>query len=425
VSVVVVGLEHHRAPLDVLERATIAEHDLPKVLADLRDRSNLLEVVALSTCLRTELYAVVERFHEGVTDLQEHLAGYVGSSVEQLAEQLTVHFDDAVVTHLFEVAAGLRSVVPGEHEVLGQVRQAGLKAVSERAAGPVLSGLFERAVQAGRRVRNETSIGRGTTSLAHLSVDLAAERMAARFGSAKVVVVGAGRMSRAVLGRLRTDGLSGSQVSVVNRTLSRASQAAGPSGARALGLDSLTGELADADCVIVTTSAPHPVLDSPTVLSALSVRVGRRLAPLVVVDLSVPRNVEPSVSGLGGVELHDIGDLRGLADRALAGRRGELERAEQIVGDEVERYRADTRARGAAPVVAQLRGIVEDLRVQELERARGRSTGLDEEQWRQVDEATRSVLAKLLHRPTVALKESSGTPRGERLVEAIRALFDL
>ena len=129
-SVVVVGLEHHRAPLDVLERATVSDAELPKTLAALRDRSNLLEVVVLSTCLRTELYAVVERFHEGVTDLQEHLAASVETTVEQLAEQLTVQFDDAVAVHLFEVAAGLRSAIPGEHEVLGQVRLAG-----ERAAG--------------------------------------------------------------------------------------------------------------------------------------------------------------------------------------------------------------------------------------------------------------------------------------------------
>jgi glutamyl-tRNA reductase len=175
----------------------------------------------------------------------------------------------------------------------------------------------------------------------------------------------------------------------------------------------------------VTTSSPNPILDLETVSAALSARVGRRLAPLVVVDMSVPRNVDPSVGGLGGVELLDIGALRALADRALAGRRGELEQAESIVRDEVERYRADARSRGAAPQVAQLRNRMEELRLQELERMKSRSKDLTEDQWQKVDEVTRSVLAKLLHRPTVALKETSGTPRGERLVEAIRALFDL
>ena len=421
----VVGLEHQRAPLDVLERVTVLENDLPKALAALRDRSNLLEVVVLSTCLRTELYAVVERFHEGVADLQEHLAASAGTTVEQLSEQLTVHFDDAVVSHLFQVAAGLRSAVPGEHEVLGQVRIAAQRAAADRAAGPVLGALFERAVQTGRRVRAETSIGRGTTSLAHLSVDLAAERLASRFGSAKVVVVGAGQMSKGVVAALRSRGVEGTDISVVNRTPERATEVAQTVDARALGFESLTGALAEADCVIVTTAAPAPVVDLETVATALPARVGRRLAPLVIVDLSVPRNVDPSVGGLGGVELLDIGALRGLADRALAGRRGELEQAESIVAEEVERYKTDARARGAAPMVAQLRGTLEDLRRRELERMRGKAKDLTDEQWQQVDEATRAVLAKLMHQPTVALKEASGTPRGERLVEAIRALFDL
>ena len=309
-SVVVVGLEHQRAPLDVLERVTILEQDLPKTLAAFRDRSNLLEVVVLSTCLRTEFYAVVERFHEGVADLQEYLAASAGTTVEQLAEQLTVQFDDAVVLHLFEVAAGLRSAVPGEHEVLGQVRQAAQRAQLDRAAGPVLGGLFDRALQAGRRVRSETSIGRGTTSLAHLSVDLAAERMPGRFSSAKVVVVGAGQMSKSVVAALRSRGIAGSDVSVVNRT-PRAGQQRWRETveARALGLESLIGALAEADCVIVTTAAPAPVVDLETVSTALPARVGRRLAPLVIVDMSVPRNVDPSVGGLGGVELLDIGAL--------------------------------------------------------------------------------------------------------------------
>jgi len=183
--------------------------------------------------------------------------------------------------------------------------------------------------------------------------------------------------------------------------------------------------MADADAVIVTTSAPDPVVDRNSVLSAMSARVGRRLAPLVIVDLSVPRNVDPAVGGTGGVELADIVALRALADRSLAGRRGELETAESIVRDEVEKYRSDARARGAAPQVAQLRNALEQMRLDELDKLKRRTNQMTDEQWAQVEEATRAVLAQLLHRPTVALKESAGTPRGERLLEAIRALFDL
>ena len=231
-SVVVVGIEHHRAPLDVLERAAVGDSELPKALATLQEKPNLLEVVVLSTCLRTEYYAVVERFHEGVTDLEEHLAASVGMTVEQLSEQLTVHFDDAVSVHLFEVAAGLRSAVPGEHEVLGQVKSAAEKAAAERASGPVLAGLFESAIRAGRRVRTETSIARGTTSLAHLSADLVVDRLAGRFGSARIVVVGAGEMGRGVVSALESKGADGSSVLVLNRTPERAAELADRIGER-------------------------------------------------------------------------------------------------------------------------------------------------------------------------------------------------
>lgn len=424
-SVVVVGLEHGRTPLDVLERATVSDQDLPKALATLRDRSNLLEVVVLSTCLRTEVYAVVERFHEGVADLQGYLAESVGTTVEQLAEKLNVQFDDAVTLHLFEIAAGLRSPVPGEHEVLGQVRSAAERAEEEKASGPVLSSLFERAVKAGRRVRVETSIGKGTTSLSHLSVELVAERLAQRFVSARIAVVGAGAMGRGVTKTLKAKGVTGERVQVLNRTVEKANELAATVDALGAGLDALPGVLAEVDAVIVTTSAQRPLLDREGVLSAMSARVSRRLAPLLIVDLSVPRNVDPAVAALGGVELADVVALGSLAERALATRRGELETAESIVREEVDRYREETRARGAAPQVAMLRNSLEEMRMAEIDKMRKRRNDLTDDQWQKVDEATRAVMAKLLHRPSVALKDAAGTPRGERLLEAIRALFDL
>ncbi len=388
----------------------VDESELPKVLASLRAKPNLAEVVVLSTCLRTELYAVVERFHEGVADLQEHLAASVGMTVEQLSEQLTVHFDDAVSVHLFEVAAGLRSAVPGEHEVLGQVRNAYERAASERASGPVLTGLFESAVRTGRRVRSETSIARGTTSLAHLSAELVAERLAGRFASGRIVVVGAGQMSRGVVSALGSKGADGSLVLVLNRTSEKAIDVAETIGGAGSGLDSLAGALAEADAVIVTTSASSPVVDRETVSEALSARVGRRLAPLVVVDVSVPRNVDPTVGVLGGVELHDMSALRGLADRALAGRREEVDHAEEIVREEVERYRSESRARGAAPQVALLRGRLEELRRAELDRLRSKQKDMTDDEWDRIDEATRAVLAKLLHGPTVAAEGGLRNP---------------
>jgi glutamyl-tRNA reductase len=418
-SVVVVGLEHPQAPLDLLERVAVPEEGLGKTLAVLRDNANLAEVVVLSTCLRTELYAVVDRFHDGIADLQEFLASLSGVSVDSLVEHLTVLFDDAVAIHLFEVAAGLRSAVLGETEVLGQVRRASERAAAERAAGPVLTALFRQAVQAGRRVRSSTSIARGSTSLSHIAVELAAQRLGGSLAGREVVVVGAGEMGEGIVEALNSQH-GPARVVVANRTASRARAVAAAAGARAIGLDDLPDALATADAVIVSTGSSLPLLGPDVLGPVLALR--RSPARLVMVDLAMPRNVDPVVGSMEGVELLDMEHLRSLADRVMDGRRSEVALAREIVWREVERYRADTRARGAAPIVSALRGRLEDLRRAELD---DRRSVLDDAQFGQVDDVTRAVLAKLLHQPTVALKDAAGTPRGERLVEALRALFDL
>lgn len=424
-AVVVVGIDQEHTPLGLLERVTVAEDRLAKTLADLRGRAPVSEVVILSTCLRTECYAVVDRFHEGVERIHEFLAELGDSSVDELGAHLTVLFDDAVTVHLFEVAAGIRSAVLGETEVLGQVRRALQVAEAERAAGPVLAGLFRRAVQVGRRVRTDTAIARGSTSLAHVAVELAAERLGGLAGR-DVLVVGAGEIADGLV-----DALSGRHVPrrvvVVNRTVSRAEALAARLGVggEALSLHDLPAAIAGVDVVLASTGAATAVLDTELLGPLSSARAGRGSEELLVVDLGVPRNVSPDVRGLPGVALFDIEDLQAHAARALEERRGELDDVLRIVEEEVERYRADGRARGAAPVVSALRAKVDELRRAELERHGGRLAALDEEQRLVVDGVVRDVLAKLLHQPTVVLKDAAGTPRGERLVEALRALFDL
>ena len=423
-SVVVIGLEQQGTPLDVLERVTIPEDGLSKTLSRLRDRPNLSEVVVLSTCLRTEIYAVVERFHEGVADLQEFIASHAGTSVDSLAEYMTVLFDDGVTLHLFEVAAGLRSAVLGETEVLGQVRRAIERAEAEKASGPVLSGLFRRAIQTGRKARSSTAIARGTTSLSHVAVDVAAERLGGSLAGRRVLVVGAGEMGEGVV-----EGLAkrheDADVVVANRTAGRARTLAEQVSGEGIGLAGLADALVMADAVVVSTGATLHLLDAELLTQVTAERTEAGRDGLVVVDLGVPRNVDPGVKGLAGIELLDMDDLGAHAERALEGRRAEVAAAEAIVRKELERYRADDRARGAAPVVAALRGWVEQVQGAELERLRGRSGGLDDDQWRAVESVVRDVLAKVLHQPTVALKDAAGTARGERLVEAVRVLFDL
>jgi glutamyl-tRNA reductase len=426
VSVIVVGLEQRLSPLDLVERAAVAERDLPKALGRLRDQSNLSEVVILSTCLRTEVYAVVERFHDGVNEIEEFLAAISGSPAESLAEHFAVRFDDDVTTHLFTVAAGLDSAVLGESEVLGQVRRAWEQAHGEQVSGPVLGSLFRHAVETGKRVRSETAIARGITSLSHGAVALAADRRPGGLESARVLVVGAGEMGEGVIRALADRGAS--SVVVANRTRDHGESAiAAASGevaheVRTADLDELPSLLAASDVVFSSVATAHPIIDRPMLEAATGDRDGR---PLLVVDLGVPRNVEPSASTLDGVVLVDMEVLRSAVADALSGRQEEVAGATAIVNDEVERYRVATRARDAAPIVSALRAQVEQARRAEFERQRGKRSELSEAQWEQVDAVTRAMVAKLLHEPTVVLKEAAGTPRGERLVESLRTLFDL
>ena len=425
-SVVAVGIEHQQAPLDVLERVTIGDADLAKTLATLRSWENVQEAVVLSTCLRTEVYAVVDRFHDAVVDVCELLAAHAGLSADDVSVHTSVRFDDDVADHLFAVAAGLESAVLGETEVLGQVRRAWERAREERAVGPVLSDLFRSAVQAGKRVRAGTGIARGTTSFSFAAIELAAQRRAGGLADAAVAVVGAGEMGTGIvhaLGRL-PEGRRPASVVVVNRSRGRARQLADTAPAaldvHAVGVEDLAGTVATSDVVFTAVEASGHLLAAGTLAPAAAQRGG-----LLVVDLGMPRNVDPAAASIDGVRLLDMDDLRSAVTRAVDERRGEADRAGEIVAEELVRYRVASRARGAAPVVSALRARLEEVRAHELAHHRSQLSGIGPGAFEAVDEVTRAVLAKVLHEPTVVLRETSGTSKGERLVEALRALFDL
>jgi glutamyl-tRNA reductase len=423
VSVVVIGLQHKQAPLSLLEAVAVGDADLHKVLAALSHRRNLQETVVLSTCLRTEVYSVVDRFHDAVAEVYEVLSEHSGVSTDELAARATVRFDDDVTSHLFSVTAGLESTVLGESEVVGQVRRAFEYAQEEGVCGPVLSALFQHALQTGKRVRTETGIARGTTSFAHAAVTVARGEDGEGLRDKRVVVVGAGEMGLGV-SRALCDIPAASaprSIVVVSRSLARAEElvreAACGSKLRAGALEGVHAELAQADVVLSAVAAESHVLRAAHFSGVAG--------PMLVVDLGVPRNVDPAVGTLPTVTLLDMDTLSASVSRALGDREEESVAARAIIADEVERFRTASRQRGAAPVIAALRARLESMRVSELERHRAQLADLTEGEWEQVDVATRAAMAKMLHEPTILLKETAGTPRGERLVEALRILFDL
>jgi glutamyl-tRNA reductase len=402
VSLVVVGLNHRTVPLLTLEGMSVDAARLPKALHDLAGRDHLANVVVVSTCARTEVYALASKFHGAMSDLRNFLAEWSGTPPEAFADHLYGYHDTEAVRHLFRVAAGADSAVLGEGEILHQVRTAWDVARTEETAGPVLSALFRQAVEVGKRVRSETAIARGTTSLSQAAVALADEELGTLVARTSLVV-GAGEMGETTAIALAAVTERG-PIFVANRTFARGA------------------DLARADVVITSTGSSSVLFDVETMTSVLKRRDGR---PLLVVDIAVPRDVDPAVSELRGLTLLDMEDLQRYAARALAGRKAELPAVEEIIDAEVERYQSVAASRQADPVVVALRSRAEAIRVAELERVEGRLASLDDDQRRAVEALTRGLVAKLLHEPTINVKAAAGSPDGQVLTGALRQLFEL
>ena len=418
-SVVVIGLNHRTMPLDLFERMTIDGARLPKALADLASREHLGEVVVLSTCNRTEVYAMAERFHGAYADVRNFLAELAFVTPDAFADHLYVHYDAEAVRHLFSVAAGLDSAVIGEAEILGQVRGAWEQAGIEGTAGPVLNLLFRHALETGKRARTDTGIARGTASVSHAAVEMATERLGELTGK-RVLILGAGDMAEGMATALQGGGVS--EVLVANRTWRKARALADRVGGQAVRLSDLPLAMVEIDLLLTSTGATVPVVEHDDFASVTAERAGR---PLLIVDIAVPRDVDPTVGELDGVTLLDINDLRRFAQAGVERRSHELAAVEAIIDEELGRFRSAASARGAAPLVASLRSWADDVRAAEVARHAARLEGLDERQREAVEALTRGLVAKLLHQPTVTLKDTAGSATGERLADATRQLFDL
>lgn len=414
---IVVGLNHRSVPLELLERMSVSRQGTPKALYDLMARDNVTEAVLISTCNRTEIYANAERFHGAVGDIRDFLVGLSSLAPEDFADHLYQFHDAGAVAHLFTVTAGLDSAVLGESEILAQVKGAWELAAAEGAAGPMLNMLFRHALGVGKRVRTETAISRRITSLSQAAVALAAHHLGGLQGR-RVLVLGAGETGGGMVASLAQSGVA--ELLVANRTWERAEALAVKVGGRALRLSQLGRALNDVDVLLTSTGAASVLVDHGDLEPVMATRGGR---PLLIVDVAVPRDVEPGVAELSGVTLLDMDDIRAFAaEGGVAERRREVGRARDLIDDEVCRYREAVSARQMAPLVTALRRRVDTLRVTEVERLGRR---LEPGQRDLVDAVVRAVMAKLLHEPTVRLKEAAGSLRGERLSEAMRELFDL
>ena len=419
--IAVVGVSHHTAPLAVRERLALSAPRSRCLVAGIVEAGDAAEAVVVSTCNRTELYlsgpgvdagGLVE---VGIAELRA-----VAGEHEPLPEDaFYVHRGERAVLHLYRVAAGLDSLVPGEAEILGQVRESLALAREEHAAGPILTRLFESAVDAARRVRNETAIGLSAASVGSVAATLARETLDG-LDDATVLLIGAGKTSELVAVNLLARGAG--RILVMNRTVPKAAALAERFDGSAVPLDELPERLAEADVVICATNAPHPIVRRDVVEAAVA---GRPERPLFLIDLAVPRDVEPAVAAVRGVVLHDIDGLERVVARNRTARAREAVAGEGIVAEEAARFRRWRDSLEVVPAIAGLRALAEQIRTEELARIESRWEALTPRDRALVDRLTRSIVNKLLHEPTVRMREIAADADGLDVAAAVAALFDL
>ncbi|HTK64675.1 MAG TPA: glutamyl-tRNA reductase [Pseudonocardia sp.] len=428
-SVLVVGLSHHSAPVEILERAAVASEDVPKLLDELCRSGRVGEAVLLSTCNRVEVYAVVEAFHGGLADVSGVLARHAGLDVNTLSPHLYVHYAASAVEHLFGVAAGLDSMVVGEAQILGQLRTAYSVATEVGTVGRVMHELAQQALRAGKRAHTETELDAAGASVVSEALSDASREFADQGGlvGKRALVIGAGSMGALAAAQLRRAGLGA--LVVANRTPERAARLAENASAeglpaRAVGLDQLSAELELADVLVTCTGAVGTVLGVGVVSQALGGRDGR---PLVICDLGLPRDVDAAVAELPGVHVIDLATLNerlGDAETAPASTRAVRE-ARQIVADEVTQYLSAQRSAEVTPTVTALRRRAAEVVDAELLRMSGRLPELPQDIRDELAQTVRRVVDKLLHTPTVRVKQLAEAPGGDTYAEALRELFGL
>lgn len=399
-QIVLFGLSHDIADVSLRERAALTSRDAVEALSDiLAQHEDIAEIAVLSTCNRTEFYAATEHPAQAREALAGFMAQRCGLPRETTDATCMWHVGDEAVGHLFRVAAGLKSQILGEGQILGQVRDAAKIAREAGALGPLLEALFRNAVSAGKRARSETAISQGSVSVGSAAVELAKDALGGLQGRT-ALLVGVGKIGELALKHLAAQGVT--RIIVANRTLESAAELAQVVGGEAIPFFALKDAMAESDVVMVCTGAPHYILVGADFEPVASARGGR---PLVMVDVSVPRNIDPEIGKLPGVSLFDIDDMKAVAERNRDERAFVVPVVENIIAEEMANWGAFLRSYQAAPFITGLRQKVEALRAQEFEAfARDMAASLTPEQLAAVERLTQTLTAKFLHEPTVRLR---------------------
>jgi len=414
-----VGLSHKTAPIEIRETLTFPAHRQTDALSTLLTSDRVNEAVILSTCNRTEIYAVTVGAQEGIDAVVEFLCEHHDLDRRELSPYLYISQGESVVRHLFRVVASLDSMVVGEAQILGQVKEAYDHSFENGASGRVFNKLFRQSFEVGKRVRNETAIGEAAVSISYAAVELARKVFDSLAGRT-ILVLGAGKMSELTAKHLVSQGVH--SVLVANRTYERAVELAERFEGEAIRYDDLFERMRDADIVISSTAATHYVVHRADIAEVMKRRHGR---PLFLIDIAVPRDIEPEVNDVANVFLYDIDDLSGVVESNLEERMREARLAEVIIAEELGAFESWLEGMEVVPTIAAIRAKADAMRAEEMEKALKRLGGLSEKEIATVEALTQSIVNKMLHGPTARLKSAATEKDGYETVETARHLWGL
>lgn len=414
----VIGLNHKTAPVEVRERFSISRDALRRGLANLQEYGEIHEAVLLSTCNRSEMYAVVDDAEADAWAVKQFLLDLTGNG-ENIDEYLFVHAGEECIRHLFQVASGLDSLVLGEGQILSQVKAAYALAREVGTTSTILNLLFHRAIATGKRVRTETRIACNSVSVSYAAVELARKALGDLEGR-EALIFGAGKMAKLTAQHLIARDVT--KIYVANRHIEKARELAEEIDGEAVPFEGAMRKARDVDVIVTSTGAPHYVVKSWETRQLMTKRNGR---PLFIIDIAVPRDVEPDVGEIPGVTLYNIDALESLVDDHLREREAEAKGAERIVEEEVHSIREKFQYLSFRPLMALLSDRAERIRCREVRRAASKLPDLTEGEWRQVHHMTRMIVRKLLRMPMMKLNASAGTEEEEFYINAMRALFKL
>ncbi len=416
-NILVIGLNHKTAALDVREKVAFDGERLDEAMNMLKNPGAVKENIILSTCNRVEIYAAVSDIGRGVESIKNFLSSFHNVPVEFLDKSLYVYTDADAVRHLYRVASSLDSMVVGEPQILGQLKDAFEAALRNRSTGVLLNKLMRKAVSTAKRIRTETKIAESAVSISFAAVELA-KKIFDDLSAKSFMLIGAGEMAELAARHLITNGVK--KVLVTNRTAARAEELAAEFHGRAVPFEDFIRELLNTDIIICSTGAPHYILRKEQLQRIMK---ERRQKPVFIIDISVPRNIDPMINDLDNVYLYDIDNLQGIIETNLNERAKEAEKAEKIVDEEIDSFLKWKDSLSAAPTIVALRNRAEEIRKTELEKTLRKLGPMEEDRIKSIEYLTVSIVNKIIHPPTAALKADDEDK--EQMLDIVQKLFNL